>query len=149
MFLQPHGKRKKGLSGARNVFDIDHLFDEFFQDSFMPTWLSGHSQIKVDIRETDKEYLIEAELPGVKKEQLQVELDQNRLTISVTHDEQAQLEHGSYIQRERKSGSYSRSFYVENVNDERVTAKFENGVLYMNLPKRKNGVRGKKRIAIQ
>ena len=149
MFLQPQGKRKKGSSYARNVFDIDHLFDEFLQDPIMPTWLTGGSQIKVDIRETDEEYLIEADLPGVKKEQLQVELDQNRLTISVVQDEQVQLEHEGYIKRERRSGSFSRSFYVENVNDERISAKFENGVLNMILPKRRSGVRGKKRIFIQ
>jgi len=137
MFLVPYNKRNRGLTNKpQEVFNIDSLFDNFFSDSFVPAFFTGDSQIRVDIKEKENEYLIEADLPGVRKEEIKVDLDNDRLTISVEKNEEINEEKENYIRRERRSGSYCRSFYVENVMEDQISAKFENGVLSMVLPKR-------------
>lgn len=87
--------------------------------------------MKVGIKETDVDYKIEAELPGIPKEDVQLGIENNRLTIHVAHNE----EKDNYIKRERRSCIMSRSFNLENVNTQAITAKFENGILHITLPK--------------
>lgn len=150
MFLVPYGRKNRGLArGPQDVFNIDNLFDNFFGDSFMPALFSRDDQIKVDIKENDKEYIIEADLPGVKREEISVELNNDRLAISVVKNEEVNVEKENYIRKERRSGSYCRNFYVENVVEDQITAKFENGVLSMVLPKKEPGARKKNQIEIQ
>ncbi|MDD4503817.1 MAG: Hsp20/alpha crystallin family protein [Clostridiaceae bacterium] len=150
MFLVPYGRKNRGLSkGPQDVFNIDNLFDNFFDDSFMPALFTGDNQIKVDIKENEKEYIVEADLPGVKKEEINVELSNDRLTISVARNEEINEEKENYIRKERRSGSYCRSFYVENVIEDQISAKFENGVLSMVLPKKESGGNKKNQIEIQ
>ncbi|HOE56404.1 MAG TPA: Hsp20/alpha crystallin family protein [Bacillota bacterium] len=150
MFLVPYGRKNRGLSkGPQDIFSIDNLFDNFFGDSFMPAFFTEDKQIKVDIKENDKEYIVEADLPGVKKEEINVELNNDRLTISVARNEEVNEEKENYIRRERRSGSYCRSFYVENVTEDKISAKFENGVLSMILPKKEAGTKKKNQIEIQ
>jgi HSP20 family protein len=150
MFLVPYSRKNRGLSkGPQDVFSIDNLFDNFFGDSFMPALFAGDDQIRVDIKENENEYNIQADLPGVKKEEINVELNNDRLTISVVRNEEINEEKENYIRKERRSGSYCRSFYVENVVEDQISAKFENGVLSMVLPKRESGVNKKNKIEIQ
>lgn len=150
MFLVPYGRKNRGLSkGPQDIFNMDNLFDNFFGDSFMPALFEGDAQIRVDVKENEKEYVIEADLPGVKKEEINVELHNDRLTISVVKNEEINEEKENYIRKERRSGSYSRSFYVENVIEDQISAKFENGVLSMLLPKKESGVNKKNQIEIK
>lgn len=150
MFLVPYGRKNRGLArGPQDVFGIDNLFDNFFGDSFMPAFFEGDNQIRVDIKENEKEYVVEADLPGVKKEEINVELHNDRLTISVARNEEVKEERENYIRRERRSGSYSRSFYVENVVENQISAKFENGVLSILLPKKEPGASKRNQIEIQ
>jgi HSP20 family protein len=150
MFLIPYGRRNKGLSQRpQSIFDIDSMFDNFFNDSFMPAWFTGDTQMRVDIKENEKEYIVEADMPGVKKEEINLELNNDRLTIAVERNEEINEERENYIRKERRSGSFSRSFYVENVKDDEIEAKFENGVLSIVLPKEKAGISKKNRIEIK
>lgn len=150
MFLVPYGRRNKGLANRPNdVFNIDSLFDNFFNDSFMPAFFTGDTQMRVDVKENEKEYIVEADLPGIKKEEINVELNNDRLTISVERNEEINEEKENYIRRERRSGSFCRSFYVENVLEDKISAKFENGVLSMVLPKKEPGVNKKNKIEIK
>lgn len=142
MFLVPFNRRNRGLM-------TDNFFDNFFSDSFMPAIFSGDNQIKVDIKENEKEYLVEADLPGVKKEEINVDYNNGHLVIAVVKNEEINEERENFIRRERRSGSYSRSFYVDNVQEDKITAKFENGVLSMVLPKKDAGTGRKSRIEIQ
>jgi len=122
MFLVPYGRKNRGLSERpHDIFNIDNFFDGFFGDSFMPAFFAGDAQIKVDIKENEKEYIVEADLPGVKKEEINVDLNNDRLTISVTRNEETNIEKENYIRKERRSGSYSRSFYVENVIENQIS----------------------------
>lgn len=150
MFLVPYNRKNRGLANRpQDAFNIDSLFDNFFSDSFVPGFFAGDSQIRVDIKEEEKAYIIEADLPGVKKEEIKVDLENDRLTISVVRNEEINEEKDNYIRRERRSGSYCRSFYVENVVEDQISAKFENGVLSMVLPKREAGVNKKNNIEIK
>lgn len=113
--------------------DIESMFNDFFNDSFIG--FAGINSMKADIKETEKEYIIDAEIPGVNKEDIKLDLRDDRLTISVERSEESNEERENYIRRERRYGSTSRSFYVDNVNHEAVTAKYENGILSVVLPK--------------
>ncbi|SHI75367.1 Hsp20/alpha crystallin family protein [Lutispora thermophila] len=150
MFLIPYGRRNKSLANkSRDIFDIDNLFDDFFNDSFMPAWFMENTQMRVDVKENDREYIVEADLPGVNKENINIELDNDRLTIAVERNEEINVEKENYIRRERRSGSFCRSFYVENVIEDKVTAKFENGVLTIVLPKKEPTPKKRNRIEIK
>lgn len=150
MFLVPYNKRNRGLANRpQEVFNIDSLFDNFFSDSFVPAFFGGDSQINVDIKEKEKEFLIEADLPGVNKEEIKVDLENDRLTISVIKNEEINEEKDNYIRRERRSGSYCRSFNVENVVEDQISAKFENGVLSLVLPKKESKQSRKNSIEIK
>ena len=93
---------------------------------------------RTDIRELDDHYLLEAELPGFRKEDIDLEVKEGVLTISASHEETEEKkdERGNYLCRERRSGSYRRSFDLTGIEEEAIAAAYENGVLKLTLPKR-------------
>lgn len=147
--LIPYNKRGNGLTRSSDFFTLRNVFDDFFNDSFMPAYFNSVNQMKADIKETEKEYIIEAEIPGVKKEDIKLELKDDTLTIAVEHNEEVKEERENYIRKERKFGSFARSFYVENVNHEGVAAKYDNGILSVTIPKAEAGKEKNRRINIQ
>lgn len=148
--LTPFNRKNSGIARrGRDIFDFENMFDSFFNDSFFPTNFFGGNQMKVDIRENEKEYIIDAELPGVNKEEIQLELMDDRLTISVKRDEAMNEERDNYIRRERRCASVSRTFAVDNIKQDQVNAKFENGILSVTLPKKEGVANRIKRIDIQ
>ncbi|NLP13203.1 MAG: Hsp20/alpha crystallin family protein [Clostridium sp.] len=135
--LVPFGRRGIGI-GRRNgdLFDIDSFFDDFFNDSAFPVFFGSGSNMRVDISENEKEYVLEAEMPGVRKEDISIEVNDNRLTISAKRDEKVEEKRGNYIRKERRASSMARSFSVENVESDKITAKHDNGILTLILPKK-------------
>lgn len=125
--------RNNNIQGRTGLFDIDSMFTDFFNEPFMG--VVSASSIKADVRETENEFIIDAEIPGVKKEDIKLDLKDDRLTISVEKTEEKKEEKDNYIRRERRYGSTSRSFSVQNVRQEDVSAKYENGILSIVLPK--------------
>jgi len=131
------------------------LFDEFFRDlapGFYIRPLHGDplpQQIKVDISESDNAYTISAEMPGVNKDAIHVTVDNNVVTISAeVKQEDVKREGEKVLHSERYFGAVSRSFALPgDVDEGGATAKFENGVLTLTLPK-KVAVAGK-RIRIE
>ena len=123
----------------------ENMFDDFFDNSFF----GGHSPLfgkhernlmKTDIHETDdaKAYRFAVELPGFQKDEISVELQNGYLTIQAAKglDKEEQDKKGKYIRQERYAGACSRSFYVgEDVEPEEVSAKFEDGILTISVPK--------------
>ena len=111
--------------------------------------------MKTDIRETDTEYELEMDLPGFKKDEIQMQLDNGYLTVSASKglDKDESDEAGNYVRRERYAGSMSRTFYIgEDVKQEEIHAKYENGVLKLSIPKeeaKKKMMEEKKYIAIE
>ena len=126
----------------------ENLFDDFFSDPFemmaMPQGRNplygkhAKNMMKTDVRETENGYALDVDLPGFKKDEVNLELKDGYLTISADKslDKDEKDSEGRYIRQERWSGSCSRSFYVgENVKPEDVKAKFEDGILSLTLPK--------------
>ncbi len=125
----------------------ENLFDDFFSDDFMnfPAW-SGRSPLygkhaknlmKTDVRETDSSYELDVDLPGFKKDEISVDLKDGYLTISAAKglDKDEQDKKGKYIRQERYAGAMSRGFYVGDVEPDQVSAKYEDGILKISLPK--------------
>lgn len=137
---------------------VDNMFDDFFDDSFMQSMPSQYVRtagaMNTDVRETEGAYYIDMELPGFAKEDVQAELKDGYLTISAAHNEKKEEKNkeGKFIRRERYTGSYQRSFYVgEQMTQEDIKAKFNNGILTVEVPKKeaKPEVEQKKYITIE
>lgn len=126
--LTPFRRRRHMLPGDFGR----EMLREFFDHDF---WTGLGMDIRADIKESKKEYIVEAELPGMNKEQINVDLKNNTLTISAKQEDELKEEGESYVRRERKLGSVSRSFYVENVDNEGIKAEYKDGVLKIILPK--------------
>ena len=115
-----------------------NVFDDFFDFPSMPRQQQAISVMKTDVREHENGYELDVDLPGIKKEDVKVKLEDGYLTISAStaQDNDEKDKKGNYIRRERFSGSYSRSFYVgEEVKETDIKAKFDNGVLQLSIPK--------------
>ena len=130
----------------------DDVFDDFFD--FSASAYSGSELMNTDIKETEKGYELTISLPGVKKEDIKAEVKDGYLMITAAANSKTDEKDktGKYIRRERYSGSMSRSFYVgDGVSQEDIKAKFENGVLTLDVPKKeaKPAVEEKKTIAIE
>lgn len=120
----------------KTLFDVDSLFESFFNAPVFPEFFRNSTDLKVDIRDAEKEYILEADLPGLKKEDLHVEFKDNLLTIAVEKNEEIKEEKESYLRRERRMQSIVRSFAFDQVDDEGIKAQYENGVLKVTLPKK-------------
>lgn len=94
---------------------------------------------KVDIQEQKDAFVLEAELPGISEEDIEVEVDHSHLTIKVVNEQQGEKKEvsGKYILRERREASVERSFRLaDNVDTEKVVASFKNGILQITVPKK-------------
>ena len=127
----------------------EYLFDDFMNDFPFEKHFFGernplygkHAKniMKTDVKETDNSYEIDIDLPGFKKEDINVQLDNGYLTIAASKSLEKEDEHekSHYIRQERYSGSMSRSFYVGNdVKQEEIHAKYEDGILKLAVPKK-------------
>ncbi len=118
----------------RNHFD---LFDEMFRDPFFEG--SESKVMKTDIKEKKDKYIIDIDLPGYEKEDIKMEISDGYLTVhaSVNKEVDDEKEKGKYVRKERYVGECSRSFYVgENVSEDEIKAKFKNGTLTIEVPKK-------------
>ena len=125
-----------------NLFD---LFDDFFTKNS-----AALPDFRTDIKESGDNYILEAELPGFNKEDISLEVKDNVMTISAEHkvEKEEKDEKGNYLRRERRYGSFSRSFDVTGVDEKNITAGYENGILTLTLPKAAPAVETAHRIAI-
>ena len=109
--------------------------------------------MKTDVRETDSGYEVDIDLPGFKKDEINIQLDNGYLSISAAKglDKDEQDKEGKYIRKERYAGSMSRSFYVGNaITQDDIKAKYESGILRLSVPKKAaEEIEGAKRIAIE
>lgn len=124
----------------------ESLFDEFFDDFARPVKSVARvsapatAVMRTDIKESENGYELDIDLPGYKKEDVQAQLKDGYLTITATTAKNTDQkdENGKYIRRERYSGTCSRSFYVgDDIRQEDIRAKFEDGILKIGVPKKK------------
>lgn len=124
-------KRNGGSS-----FDLlDDAFNSFFKPMF---YEEKYNVMKTDIRETEKSYLMEVEVPGFEKKDISISLEKGYLTVSAEKKECSDKSE-NYLRKER-SCRVSRSYYVGEVNKEAVKAKYENGVLEIEIPKKEKEI---------
>ncbi|MCD8105234.1 MAG: Hsp20/alpha crystallin family protein [Lachnospiraceae bacterium] len=120
----------------------DDFFDDFFANPFYRTGRTSGTQtdlMRTDVKESENDYELTMNLPGVKKEDVRAELKDGYLIIqaSTNTSNDQKDSNGKYVRRERYAGSFSRSFYVgEDVKQEDIKAKFENGTLILTVPKK-------------
>lgn len=125
------------MSGhERSIWNyFDNLERNFFQNAF-PSFATGDVQPRTDVTDEGDRYLLSAEFPGFNREDINIGLDGNMLTISATRKEENEEKKDNYIRRERRMGAYSRSFDISGIDTEAINAKYENGVLKLELPKK-------------
>jgi HSP20 family molecular chaperone IbpA len=120
----------------------------FFEDSLLDDCKKSPI-MNTDIIEKDDGYELQIDLPGVKKDDIKIEMDKGILSISVSINDSVEEENKKYIRKERFTGEIKRSFNIsENVDEEDIYASFDNGVLYLNLPKKEEKDNNKKFIEI-
>ena len=140
----------------------ENLFDDFMDDFSFPTLPDVDKELygkhaknlmKTDVKETDDGYQVAVDLPGFKKDEIKIKLENGTLTINAAKglDKDEKDKEGKYVRRERYAGSMSRSFYVgEHVIAEQVHPKYENGILTFEIPKNKEPIEEKEKfIAIE
>ncbi len=124
------------------MFDMmDEMMRPFFQ--MRAETFSG------DVREGEEGFTVTADLPGVKKENINVDLQGDTLTLNADFGTEEKKENNGFTHIERRSGKMSRSFNVKGIDKEAITAKYENGVLVLNLPKMKKEMPETRKIMIE
>ena len=126
----------------------ENLFDDFMNDFRLPAFPDVDKELygkhaknlmKTDVKETEKGYEVDMDLPGFKKDEIQVQLKDGYLVLSAAKglDKDEKDKEGNYIRRERYAGSMCRSFYVgDAVSEEDIHAKYEDGILKLSVPKK-------------
>jgi len=112
------------------------LFDAF-DDFFKPLYTTPRTGMKTDIKETDDSYQLDIEIPGFKKEEIAVSFDEGYLTVRCSKQTSDEGEKAKYLRREI-SESYQRSYYMgDSVIEDEIKAKYDNGILSLDVPKKK------------
>ncbi|MEY8395554.1 Hsp20/alpha crystallin family protein [Lachnospiraceae bacterium 45-P1] len=140
----------------------DRLFDDFMEDFAFPAFpdmdrvlygKNAKNMMKTDVKEMEDGYMVDMDLPGFKKDEIKLSLENGYLTVSASKglDREEKNEQDKYVRRERYAGSMSRSFYVGgHVTENDIHPKYENGILSFRLPKEeKRAVPEKRYISIE
>ena len=128
--MTPYDRRLRKMATAP-FMDLGNWEKSFFGD------LAG--QPRIDIRETEEGYVLEADLPGFRKEDIRLDRDGNYLTLSAKREQETSEKDkkGNYVRQERVYGSFSRSFDITGIDAESIGASYADGVLTLDLPKQK------------
>ena len=132
----------------RNTVPFPSIIDEFLK----PDWLGGMQTMQatipaVNIKESTKSFLIELAAPGKSKEDFNVEIDHNMITISSETKQETEIQEGKYTRKEFNYSSFRRVFTLpETVNTDSIHASYENGVLKIDLPKKEEALPKPKRL---
>lgn len=139
--MMPFGRRNDSLM---------NLFDQMERNFWKDTG-SSFSSFPTDIRDEGAQFTLTAELPGFDKEDIQLKLDNGVLTIAAHRQESKEEKdsQGNYLCRERHYGSYQRSFSISGIQEDGITASYNNGVLTLTLPKETPVVPAARQISIQ
>ncbi len=111
------------------------LDDPFFRTFFNNDFFGSVPQMKVDVQDRGNDYLMEVELPGVKLDEIDLSLEDGVMTIKAEMNSETQEEKKEYLFRERRTGHVERRFNVEGINENAISASFQDGILSIVLPK--------------
>lgn len=144
-------RENSDLSLFNNSFDLSPkgFFRGLFNENFLDEMSFGG--FKVDVKEKKNAYIIDAEMPGFDKKDINIEIDDNLLTISASLDESNEQKDdgGRYIRRERRTGSFRRSFPLSNIKSDEIKAQMKNGILTIYCPKKSETLPRSKNIEIE
>lgn len=142
--LIPFGRHREEAFGQ-----LAKTFNDVFNDDFFAPFKNSPLSFRTDIRETDQAYLVEAELPGFRKEDIEIDYAAPYLTIRAVRNEDHNMEDTNHhiVRKERRYGEYVRRFYVQDISEEDIRASLKDGVLKLEVPKRQPT--RSKRIQIQ
>lgn len=149
--LRPYRKNSNAMS--YNPFrEMEEFEKRFFNTPFLSFWGNGDiAEFKTDISDQGDNYLLEADLPGFDKKDIHLDITNNTLTINAErrceHDEKD--ENNKYIRVERSYGKYSRQFDISSIDSDKITAKYDNGVLKLTLPKKQETLPESKHLEIE
>ena len=132
--------RRNTLNETTRYGDFYNAIDNFFNDDFFTRPLFNAQAFKMDVKEDEKTYTLEAELPGINKEDITLDFNNGTLYIAVKHNEDINEEKDHYIHRERRSSSMQRGIYLGNIDVQGIDAKLEQGILHIIVPKSENQV---------
>ena len=140
--LVPYG-RKRSVTWYNPFEELESMQRRYFGDAAV-------MDFKTDIRDNGDSYLLEADLPGFKKEDISVDIEGETLTIRAerTNEKEEKDGKGNFVKRERSYGSFSRSFDMTGIRTEDVSAAYENGVLKLTLPKKQETLPTSRRLEI-
>ena len=127
-------------------------FEEFFKNEFLaPDLMKEMNAFRTDIQDLGDHYLLEADLPGFDKKDINLEIRDHRLIISAERKEEKEEkdEKKNYIRRERSYGSFSRSFDLSEIDEEKIGASYTDGVLKITMPKTEKTPESTKQISIE
>ncbi|QEY34568.1 Hsp20/alpha crystallin family protein [Caproiciproducens galactitolivorans] len=137
--LMPFGRRENSLFNY-----IDNMEKNFFGD-----FARSFSTFRTDVIDEGDRYVLKAELPGFNKEDIKIDIEGSYLTVSAQHSDDTEEKRENYVRRERRYGSFARSFDISDIKSNEITAEYTNGILSLNLPKKEGTVPESRRIEIK
>ena len=139
----------RGNSLSRGLM---HDFMNPFNDDFFRSFFGderGAASFRVDVKDEGDRYVLQADLPGVKKDDLHIDVENGVMTISAEMNETREENKDNYVYRERRVGSMRRTFDLEGIREEDIAADYKDGVLQLTLPKKEEApAPASRRIAI-
>ncbi|MHC1723807.1 MAG: Hsp20 family protein [Aminipila sp.] len=133
--LTPLNRNQIQKRDGHDFIDFYNMLDDFFSDSPLGFRNFGNQAFKMDVKDQGNAYLVEAEMPGIKKEEIKLDYQNDYLIIKVEKNEEVNEEKENFLHRERKCSSTQRSLYLKDIDVANVDAKLEDGVLKISLPK--------------
>lgn len=119
----------------RGNYSLSDYVSDFFGDDFLPMRNLRYDTFKVDVKEEENRFIIEADLPGFKKEEIELKYNEGLLTISIEHDETKEEEETNYVHRERKQCSMKRTLNLGELDFDKIDASLKDGILEIIAPK--------------
>ena len=140
--LTPFGYRR--VSAYNPFRELEEMSRSFWNDTELTAF-------RTDIKKQDGNYILEAELPGFKKEDISIDIDKDCLTISAEHksEENEDDKVKGFIRRERYYGAYSRSFNIKGIDADAISASYNDGVLTLTMPEKTPEIPAARRLEIQ
>jgi len=140
--LTPFGYRR--VSAYNPFRELEEMSRSFWNSSELTAF-------RTDIRKEDENYILEAELPGFKKEDISIDIDKDCLTISAERksEEEEEDKESSFVRRERYYGSFRRSFNLKGIEAENITASYTDGILTLTMPEKAPEIPAARRLEIQ
>ncbi len=140
---------RKNNSITKKGDEFENMVNSFFNDDFFSSLGVLKNNFSVDLKEDDNDYIIEADLPGVDKKDIEISYKNGYLNISAKRENNLEEKKDNYVRQERSYGEFKRSFYIDNVEEDKIDANFDNGVLKVNLPKLNKEINETKKIEVK